>query len=328
MIAALGFPGSFTLARFRFRLRAVSAFRLPPYSGQTWRGGFGTVFRQSVCVQPRQECPACLLRQRCAYPFVFESFPHEEAARLRNYRDIPRPYVIEPPLPEQSGPLQFRPGEEFSFGLVLMGQAIDYLPYFVVTFLELGQAGIGKDRGRYELVGVEADRPEGPVLVYDGAGGKLRAADVAWPANDLAASLPRPVPSRLTFRFLTPVRIRLKDHFVKPIEFSHLVRALLHRVSALCYFYGGEALEWPYTELIAAAERVQIVAEQTRWSDLERYSTRQDARLKMGGVVGWTTYAGPDLDRFAPLLAVGEWTHVGKLAVMGLGKYEVGSSRS
>jgi hypothetical protein len=34
----LDYPSSFTLARFRLTLRAGSAFRLPPYSGQTWRG--------------------------------------------------------------------------------------------------------------------------------------------------------------------------------------------------------------------------------------------------------------------------------------------------
>lgn len=324
MIETLSFPSSFTLARFRFLLRASGEFRLPPYSGQTWRGGFGTVFRRSVCVQPRRECFDCLLRQRCAYPFIFESFPHEEAARLSNYRDIPRPYVIEPPVPDRSRLFLLRPGEEFSFRLVLMGRAIEYLPYFVVTFLELGEAGIGRDRGRYELVRLEAERPEGPVVVFDGAEGKLRHVDVALPAKDLfSPSLPLSPSPSLTLRFLTPTRIRLKERFVKPIEFSHLVRALLHRVSALCYFYGGAPLEWPFRELIAASEKVGIAAEETQWSDLERYSTRQDARLKMGGVVGWTTYEGPDLGLFVPLLAVGEWTHVGKLAVMGLGRYEV-----
>lgn len=171
---------------------------------------------------------------------------------------------------------------------------------------------------------LEAERPEGPIVVFDGPDGKLRDVPVALPADDLVAQAGvLPLSPPLTLRFLTPHRIRLEGHFVKPIEFSHLVRALVHRISALCYFYGGEALDWPYPELIAAAEKVRIVAEETEWSDLERYSTRQDTRLKMGGVVGWTVYEGPDVNLFAPLLAVGEWTHVGKLAVMGLGKFEV-----
>lgn len=326
--SALSFPDSLTLSQFRFLLRATEEFYLPPYSGQTWRGGFGTVFRRSVCVQPRQECPDCLLRQRCAYPYVFESFPHEAAARLRNYQDIPRPFVIEPPLPPPGRPLLLRPGEEFSLGLVLIGQAIAYLPYFIVTFLELGQAGIGKKRGRYELVRLEAELPEGPVAVYDGAEGKLRDVNAARPASEVATLFlarlhpDTPFPPSLTLRFLTPTRIRLEDHFVKPIEFCHLIRALLHRLSALSYFYGGAPLEWPYHDLIAAAEAVRIAADRTQWSDLERYSTRQEARMKMGGVVGEITYEGP-MEPFLPVLAAGEWTHVGKLAVMGLGKYEV-----
>lgn len=128
---ALSFPKPFTLARFRLLLRAGKEFYLPPYSGQTWRSGFGMVFRRSVCVRPRQECPDCLLRQRCAYPFIFESFPQEQAARLRHYQDIPRPYVIEPPIPPRASPLRLRAGEEFTVGLVLVGRAVDYLPYLI-----------------------------------------------------------------------------------------------------------------------------------------------------------------------------------------------------
>ncbi len=41
------------------------------------------------------------------------------------------------------------PGERLSFDLVLAGKIKDYLPYFIVTFKELSQAGLG--RGRREL---------------------------------------------------------------------------------------------------------------------------------------------------------------------------------
>lgn len=46
----------------------------------------------------------------------------------------------------------------------------------------------------------------------------------------------------------------------------------------------------------------------------------------MGGVVGTVTFQAPDgetLAPFLPLLAMGKFVHVGKGAVMGLGRYRV-----
>ena len=56
--------------------------------------------------------------------------------------------------------------------------------------------------------------------------------------------------------------------------------------------------------------------------DSERYSARQDAKLKMGGVVGEAVYEG-DLEPFAPLLSLGEVLHVGKGTGLGLGRYRI-----
>ncbi|MFI5365665.1 MAG: CRISPR system precrRNA processing endoribonuclease RAMP protein Cas6, partial [Candidatus Binatia bacterium] len=43
----------------------------------------------------------------------------------------------------------------------------------------------------------------------------------------------------------------------------------------------------------------------------ERYSARQDAKVKMCGIAGEAVYEG-ELEEFAPLLALGEVLHVGK----------------
>jgi CRISPR/Cas system endoribonuclease Cas6 (RAMP superfamily) len=73
--------------------------------------------------------------------------------------------------------------------------------------------------------------------------------------------------------------------------------------------------------------RAEVVATRSadlRWVDWERYSARQDDRMKLGGFVGTATFAG-DLDVFMPFLRLGEVVHVGKCTAFGLGKYRLTS---
>ena len=126
---------------------------MPPYAGSTLRGGFGHAFRKLVCTQGPIDCRDCTLKAVCPYPYIFETAPFEGAQQLRTYGDVPRPFVIDP-LDTRG---EYRPGESFAFRLTLIGRAIDYLPYFILSFRELGEIGIGKGRGRFQLTQVNAD---------------------------------------------------------------------------------------------------------------------------------------------------------------------------
>ncbi len=59
-----------------------------------------------------------------------------------------------------------------------------------------------------------------------------------------------------------------------------------------------------------------------KWHDWERFSERQGTKLKMGGFLGEITFEG-DLAEFIPFLVLGEYLHIGKGTVLGLGKYEL-----
>ncbi|MFQ5903237.1 MAG: CRISPR system precrRNA processing endoribonuclease RAMP protein Cas6 [Candidatus Binatia bacterium] len=58
------------------------------------------------------------------------------------------------------------------------------------------------------------------------------------------------------------------------------------------------------------------------WHGWERYSARQDTRMKMGGFVGKVEYQG-EVSGFIPLLRLGQRIHVGKGTGFGLGRYVV-----
>ena len=143
---------TFRLAKFRFTVCAKEHIRFPAYKGSAFRGGFGYAFKRVVCVIKGKECDDCLLKQKCIYSYIFETPPPQDTEILRLYPKVPHPFVIEPPITEKQ---TFEPGETFSFHLILIGNAIDYLPYFIYTFTELGKQGIGQGRGKYDLLHVE-----------------------------------------------------------------------------------------------------------------------------------------------------------------------------
>jgi hypothetical protein len=306
------------IGKFTLKIRAANDLHLPVYKGSTFRGGFGGALRQVVCALKRQECSSCLLRERCVYVYVFETPPPPDSERLRLYKTVPHPFVIEPPLDETR---HVSAGETVEFGLVLIGRAMEYLPYFIYAFMHLGEKGLGKGRGAFRLEEVLSDEPQGLQSIYHGDSGTLSAPDGiptdAWIGKRVAELRDG---TGLRLSFLTPGRVKHAGHLVESPEFHHLVRTLLRRLSSLSYFHGGEPLDLDYRGLIDAAAAVRRVGGSTRWYDWERYSTRQKERMSLGGFIGELDFEG-DLTPFLPILAWGELLHVGKGVSFGLGKF-------
>jgi hypothetical protein len=323
------------VARYRFSLTNASRIELSAFVGSTLRSAFGGVFRRLVCVTRVAVCDGCLLRNQCAYGYVFETSPPTDATKLSNYKDIPRPFVIEPPLTTHHSPLTtFVPGDNFSFKLVLIGRAIDYLPYFVFVFRELEKYGLGRGRkegqGQFQLHQVTALLPDHTESdVYDRARDQLTDVDATITEQHILARVQQltPIPPyshtpTLTIQFVTSTRLKFGGHLTSDFQFHHLIRALLRRLSGLMYFHCGSELDVDFRGLIQRAEKIEKISDTLRWQEQTRYSSRQKTEMQMGGFIGSATFAG-DLTPFLPLLVAGEWVHVSKGAVMGLGQYRV-----
>jgi CRISPR-associated endoribonuclease Cas6 len=129
--------------------------------------------------------------------------------------------------------------------------------------------------------------------------------------------------SVLKIRAITPLRIKYNRDLVRDIEFHILIRSLLRRLSLIYYFHiKPEILIHEPKELIRKAETVKKIQDITFWYDWERYSSRQDKRIKLGGVIGEIIYKG-NISIFIPYVKAGEILHVGKGTSFGLGKYEI-----
>lgn len=309
--------------KIEFTIEAIDELNLPFYMGSTFRGGFGNVFRRIVCALKRHDCEDCILRSKCIYAYVFETSPDivfPEGSIIMNmhkYEKIPRPFVIEPP----EGNLKTcPPGERLNFTLTLVGRAVEYIPYFIYTFDELGSTGIGKGRGRYKLL--EVKKAHTGELVYSLKDRTLRQTDSD--CLELPEDFkPSGIMDGLSMRFITPLRVKYNRDLVVTPEFHILIRALLRRLGLLYYFHcGNQKPSWKHRKIISYAETIIIQSSSLRWIDWERYSSRQDTRMKLGGLVGEITYYG-DIKPFLPIIKAGEILHVGKNTSFGLGRYEI-----
>lgn len=307
---------------YRFRIQALTPLRLPPYKGSTLRGGFGVVFRRTVCTRPQHTtCAPCPLRQTCVYPAVFEASPPPDSEVLRRTDDIPQPFVLRPPADLRT---TIDTGEILDFGVILVGKARPLLPHFIVAFETLGRVGLGHPGARYALTAVDAIDPWSAAAERAFESGAVRLTRVgAMTPDRLGERAQALAGQRLSLTFVAPTRITTAERVVNQAPaFQAFLRALLRRQSSLAYFHCGTRWDVDYAALIQQAGAIALEAAHVEWVDWSRWSTRQQQRMTLGGIVGTVSYSG-DFRPFAGPLAAGEVIHVGKATAFGNGEYRI-----
>lgn len=311
----------FSYEKFRFTLEVTSLMILPPYKGAVFRGAFGNVFRRVVCAVPRGDCATCLLRGQCLYVSFFEPPPPRDYADAAKFSKAPPPFVLNPPLTTKP---VFRPNELLDFELVLIGPAIEALPYYIYTFTELGRMGLGKERGKYRLLAVDLIRGEEPVRIYDGRTQMISA----YPPDVRTVHHAKDDPgSAITLHFLTPVRLKVKGDLVTELTFPVLFERLAQRLKLLSAFYNPAAMPPDFSHLIALSQSIAVTSDKLNWYDWERYSGRQKTTMKFGGLKGSVSFSG-ELGPFMPYLRLGEQVNIGQGTTFGLGRISLNSHKT
>lgn len=329
------------LARYRVRFREHApegGFSLASsragYLGSAWRGAFGHALRKAVCVTRLPACDPCVLLHSCPYPFLFESRTPPGAAKLTRYPRTPGPCVLEPAdrrLDSQ--------GDTLNLGVTLFGSANDHLPYVVHALDSAGRHGLTARRVELEMLDVQneswgpsdagrdignigerddredASRRNGWTTIFE-PGGRLSPASTECP-------VPPALPPAVRVRLLSPLRVKRHEHLVgvSNFDFRGFMGGLLRRISLLTYFFSDTPLDTDFAGLLRRAESVPATNRDLHWREWTRRSSRQNAKLQMGGLVGSFELAGADIEPFWPLLWLGQWTHGGKGGSMGLGRY-------
>ncbi|HPE61152.1 MAG: CRISPR system precrRNA processing endoribonuclease RAMP protein Cas6 [Thiothrix sp.] len=305
------------VARYRFRLQAETPIRLPAYAGSSWRGVFGHALRHSVCVTRAPTCDGCLLQGSCVYSVVFQT-PARRDPLLIRVSDAPHPYIIEPLA--TSG-RTFAAGEPLQVGMVLVGSANAQLPYLVHALQQAGAWGLGRERGHYRLLGVAQERQPGA-----GEWAEIYTGEALQPLPIRKLQAPTLPDTPLQVCFQTPYRGLQQGRLMRNVagfRFQAFMTGVLRRISLLraCHGDGELALDFRYLRELAA--RTPVSGAQLYWHEWSRYSNRQQRKVQMGGLLGSFRIPSGELEPLWPYLWAGQWVHVGKGAVMGLGEYSL-----
>lgn len=303
--------------RLRVTLRAEEPAAPPPFQGSMLRGAFGHALRRLACARgPAQACESCLLRHECPYPRLFE--PRIEGPPpplLRGIDQAVRPYVFEP----LGGPERLAPGDELRFDLLLFGEAVKLQAYAILAIERMARGGLGAGRARFSLIQVEAVDLDGASRLLFAAGAPVTPV----PAPALVPETDSISTEKLTLQFSTPLRVKARGGLNARPTFRDLVFNMLRRVLELaCFHVPGATVDWSFRTFLQRADAVQIVDSDLRWHDWQRWSNRQNASMKLGGLVGNLVLEG-DLEPFSRLLRTAEIVHIGKGATFGLGRMVV-----
>lgn len=308
---------SLSLNRFRFLLQTVEPLSLPEFLGSTLRGGFGHALKRRVCLFEHGRCGRCLLRFTCAYSYVFETpLPLGDTPAGHGGSHAPHPFVLCPSL-EGTGELDV--GDEFAFHFVLVGRAMEYLPYFIMAVEEMGCQGLGRGRGRFRLIEV-AEVISGmdlPIYRDTPLDGLFDLRPLIWSTEESIRS----EPGEVVIRFLTSFRLHAEGRPVEQLNFQVFFTALLRRIKLLAHYHCGGA-DWDYRPLLTLANGVQTVATDFRPQGWLRWSERQYRKTRLEGLTGYLHVVG-DLMPLLPFLDIGQVIHVGKATVFGFGRYKM-----
>ena len=258
-----------------------------------------------------------MLRFHCLYSRFFES-PSPPDAPQRRYQALPHPFVLEP---ERRQEREIPPGAFLSLGMTFLGDAVEQVPYLIQALNTAGQRGFGRDRGRFSVVAVEREVSLGSASwepVYDAAIGEYRHRQTQ------PIRLPPP-PSAVCVHLFTPLRIKRHGSFVGAAELepSDLLRNLYARMAKLAELYGGDPEPFDWRVIGQDAAGITLVDKLLRWHEWTRFSSRQNTRMQMGGLLGELVLEGDALPLFWPALWLGQWVHVGKGTSFGLGGYRL-----
>lgn len=279
------------ITRYAIRFQAHEDIELPHYAGSALRGMFGHSLKAMTCLTAKSATDSCrcVSNDHCLYRQLFES---SSVTIQERQQDIPVPFVIE----ALGLPRRLKAGQAATFFMVIFGQsAHDEMALIKLVWRRALASGFGDLKARANLIGVE----------------------------QVSQPLALEYPFSMTLQIQTPVRIQYHGKILGEENFcaKAFCRALMRRYQLIASQHGIDLSEKHWQNAWDSIDQVDSTHTLTRqgWA---RYSNRQRQKITQDGLVG-TLILKNISSELAHYLYLGQWLHVGKGAVFGLGQYQI-----
>lgn len=316
----LHFTHGFTLQHLRFVVRATESVVFVDNAGSPLRGALYQAMAENFCTEPfavkqspahAETCPTCWLL-------------NDDNPDSGRGHHTARPITIEPPLAKT-----YMRGDTFSFGFSFMGKAQNFIPYVARAVQKMGQIGMGKGRGRFELLTITEYNP-----LYDAHRELMKKWVVQAPTLQITpARIDEQVadlsPDKIVIQLISPMRLVHNDKLLKSPDPAVFISRLIERAQMLITRYAETDTPTPREDwmrlaqtLKTHAQTIRIAYDETEWADTWSGSARQGKSTPTGGIIGRFRWEG-DLAPLLPWLLWGQSLHVGKDAIKGNGWYRI-----
>jgi hypothetical protein len=272
------------------------------------RAEFAEVFRR-VTGCDRASCLKCLQTTDCPYQQIFSQAMHSDPSAIKRFQKPPLPFVFDlpllPPAPNR--------GSRCEIGITLVGLAVNH----VVHFLDAVGFMFGNQESRWteiaNVVKIESVDYLGNRAIISQNGGKAaldRFFVLSMDGLEKSAFLST---DKVHLTFATPLRIIKDGRPLRELSFSAIAMSIIRRMSSIAFYYCFTDLDLDYKGLSRQSQEIGISSNEFRWAEWDK---------GMSGIIGGGTFTGRMVE-FHPFLLFGEYSHAGKGAAYGFGRYRL-----
>lgn len=309
--------------KLTFKTENEIFFPLNPVN--TFRGAMGYALRHISCIQRKSNdkyaCNSCSLANSCAYSICYETNRTHLKIDFDNFKSFEIPHLmnIDSGFP---GNTIVKAGEKFTFNVRLLGNAVTVAPYIIVAAQNAGLRGIRDSKA--ELVSIVDDFSE--KIIWS----KQKDNIVLPEIENFTVHEPdcnNTESCELKLNLVTPVAFKNKQtgKITREPNFNRIIGSLMRRYT---FFEAteGRKLNWHFNEISELAKQVRISGMNIETVCWERYSTRQNQRIPVSGIMGTVNFIGP-VAGFEELLNAGEILRCGRSITLGQGRINVARIR-